>query len=110
MVAAGRQRNEQLLACIRACGWSYDGCAHAIRAVAKESGADLSSLTDRMLPTGLVARGPAASRLTCWPRRRHVGSAGRSHSPILGFVQMMSRRRSRTIYSGGVIRSPTLSP
>jgi len=44
MSRAGRQRNERLLAIIKACGWSYDACARAIRAVAKECGDDLSSL------------------------------------------------------------------
>jgi hypothetical protein len=44
MSRAGRQRNERLSAIIKACGWSYDACARAIRAVAKESGDDLPSL------------------------------------------------------------------
>jgi tetratricopeptide (TPR) repeat protein len=44
MSPVGRRRNEQLLAIIRACGWSYEACACAVRRVAKESGEDLSSL------------------------------------------------------------------
>ena len=44
MSRAGRQRNERLSAIIKACGWSYDAFASAIRAVAKESDDDLSSL------------------------------------------------------------------
>jgi hypothetical protein len=44
MSPAVRKRNERLLAVIKACGWSYAECANAIRAVAKESGKDLSSL------------------------------------------------------------------
>lgn len=40
-----RQRNEQLLAIIRACGWSYNACAHAVRAVAKENGTDLPAVS-----------------------------------------------------------------
>src|SRR6266540_3075960 len=44
MSRGSRGRNERLLAIIRTCGWSYDACAKAIRAVAKETGDDLSSL------------------------------------------------------------------
>lgn len=44
MTPTGRPRNERLLAVIRACGWSYDGCVHAVRAVATESGEELVSL------------------------------------------------------------------
>jgi tetratricopeptide (TPR) repeat protein len=44
MSRAGRQHNERLSAIIKACGWSYDACARAIRVVAKESGDDLPSL------------------------------------------------------------------
>jgi hypothetical protein len=44
MSSADRQRNERLLAIIKACGWSYEACAYAVRSVAKESGEDLASL------------------------------------------------------------------
>lgn len=36
-MAKVRQHNEQLLALIRACGWTYDACAYAVRAVARET-------------------------------------------------------------------------
>ena len=43
-MGATRQRNEKLLGIIRACGWSYGACAHAVRTVAKENGRDLPAL------------------------------------------------------------------
>ena len=37
MVRAVRPRNEMLLTVIKSCGWSYDACAAAVRAVAREN-------------------------------------------------------------------------
>jgi tetratricopeptide (TPR) repeat protein len=43
MARAPRQRNEKLLTVIKACQWSYDACAAAVRAIARENGDDLRS-------------------------------------------------------------------
>jgi hypothetical protein len=43
MARAPRQRNEKLLTAIRACQWSYDACAAAVRTVAREHNDDLPS-------------------------------------------------------------------
>ncbi|MDG4768565.1 Tat pathway signal protein [Solwaraspora sp. WMMD406] len=43
MARALRQRNEKLLTAIKACQWSYDACAAAVRAVAREHNDDLPS-------------------------------------------------------------------
>ena len=44
MARASRQRNETLLTVIKACQWSYDACAAAVRAIARENRDDLRSL------------------------------------------------------------------
>jgi len=59
-----RQRNDKLLAAIGACGWSYDACAAAVRAVAEENGEDLSACKRSLVaywvagvqPSGLTPR------------------------------------------------------
>ena len=76
MSRGSRGRNERLLAIIRTCGWSYDACAKAIRAVAKETGDDLSSLHRSLVaywvagvrPSGLMPQylAEAASRRLGW--------------------------------------------
>ncbi len=43
MARSPRPRNETLLNVIRACQWSYDACAAAVRVVARENGDDLRS-------------------------------------------------------------------
>ena len=40
MPRAPRQRNEKLLAVVRACGWSYEACVAAIRGIARENNKD----------------------------------------------------------------------
>ena len=43
MARTPKQRNEKLLTVIKACQWSYDACAAAVRAVARENNDDLRS-------------------------------------------------------------------
>ncbi|WP_405089309.1 Tat pathway signal protein [Micromonospora sp. NBC_01392] len=43
MARSPKQRNEKLRAAIRECQWSYDACAAAVRAVAREDGQPLFS-------------------------------------------------------------------
>jgi len=72
MARAPRQRNDKLLAMIEACGWSYEACAAAVRAVAEENGEDLSACKRSLVaywaagvqPSGLTPRyiAEAASR------------------------------------------------
>lgn len=47
MARAPKQRNEKLLTLIKACGWSYDACAAAVRTVARDSRDDLRSCDRR---------------------------------------------------------------
>ncbi|SRR6266568_743042 len=65
MARAARERNEKLLTVIRACNWSYDACAAAVRAVARESNDDDLRSCDRshvghwvagVQPSGLTPR------------------------------------------------------
>lgn len=65
MARAQRQRNEKLLAVIKACNWSYDACAAAVRAIARENDDDDLRSCDRshvghwvagVQPSGLTPR------------------------------------------------------
>src|SRR5436309_15806787 len=47
MARAPKQRNEKLLRMIKACHWSYDACAAAVRAVARENDDDDLRSCDR---------------------------------------------------------------
>lgn len=44
-MGAGRERNTKLSSFLAACRWSYDDCAAAVRAVARESGEDSPALS-----------------------------------------------------------------
>src|SRR6266511_2860393 len=76
MSRGSRGRNERLLAIIRTCGWSYDACVKAIRAVARETVDDLSSLHRSLVaywvagvrPSGLMPQylAEAATRRLGW--------------------------------------------
>src|SRR5437763_9271811 len=65
MARAPKQRNEKLLRMIKACHWSYDACAAAVRAIARENNDDDLRSCDRshvghwvagVQPSGLTPR------------------------------------------------------
>ena len=74
---APRQRNEKLLAAIKACGWSYDACVASVRAAARDNDDELASCKpcydSRARPTEGHGDRPAGT-LVPIPTKRAVGA------------------------------------
>jgi hypothetical protein len=106
LVAKGRRRNEQLLAIIRTCEWSYHACAYAVRAVAKENGRDLPALNRSHVahwvagvrPSGVTPHllAEAASRRLGWQVTTDDLGLGSVHRPPVrrSMRQLVHRARS----------------